>query len=828
MSAEYNASHMRKMTDRAHIRYSPSQLLVSVDSYGQYHMIKEIIDNAIDEVSNSTTAQLEIYFFQQRHKVKDAEGKDTEVAGWQVAVIDTGRGFPPDCLKPAVEEMKFSGKFETDAYATSSGLYGYGLTVATSLCNRYRMLSNRGNVLSYYNGNLQDNNESGVVDYTGSIPSGTCAVLEVAPQYFTQVDIFRDKGYEQIVTFLKVLSIFSNTISSDPTQPKYKFYLATKPLDEKFWSLDANAARDYIQTVAVKKCEELFNSLHAADYVDYLSKLWECNSNLTWSLDNIFGSDNDKLKWYDVRLFLFKPNLYGKSLSLINDVVIRNQNSIHITTVNKLIKQKLAPYIEEEDIRNYFTTIYQLPVYTAMNIKYQHAKFSGGTKDGFVDTGFGKVFEQEITNHFNNVEDAKWETLAKLISSAVENSFNLYYNKPATTNKIKNKLIGLGTGYYGCTVKNRMDAELFIVEGLSASHITAVREPYHAVYLIEGKPLNVIIDKNNLTRSIQLVERVPAYKELMDILNVYPRQTDLSNCQFGKIIISTDADSDGYHIASLHVGALWTINPLLLSMGFVYIANPPLYEMSVRGDRSKRKLLIKDRQELFKHWVEIYSKYIRVEYTSSATYGEMREFNESEFKGMAYEVLEVGEYLTEYSKQYAMSPVILEKLASITWALNPYAPDIEAIERALQHKVQYNAITKVLTVESRPVDIQISLQLFNESLYNDILPRLQQIKFKKLNLFVSTKNTNKYVRQPVTITQLYQLFTVFNDAFDIKRHKGLGGMDDDELTQAFIDPYKRRLTKITSIGDVDVLYGLLGVDTATRKELLVKNGLQVA
>jgi DNA gyrase/topoisomerase IV subunit B len=829
----YTDEHLKGLSDRDHIRLNATGLIVSTDMYGQYHTIKEVLDNSIDEISILPDAHMDVYFFQ-----------DLKNKRYQTVVIDTGRGFPLGKVYQAVTELKFSGKFTTDAYKTSSGMFGYGLTVAVNLAKRYRVITHRENQVVSVD-NLDDSPlpVQSKMDYLDPM-TGTVVALDVLDEIFTDVDKFTMEGYNKIIHFLQILSIFSHVTVADPNHQKYRFFLYTQPIHEEFWTLDAATAATYIQKQYEHRAIKLYDSLDANNSNRFLSDLWELDTSFVWSEENIFKREmfptenlvdpKDKRKGYvhlgyDVRLYIPKLLRSGKCLSLVNNVVIRNQNSSHISVVTKILKSKLRSRITDEAIQKYFDNHYDLPIYYAMSIFYQGAKFSGYTKDGFISDKFEKVFEKALLEQMEELPSFYWDEVFDYIVKHIETSYNIFYNKPMSTNKLKNAMLETKIKWYDCESNNREEAELFIVEGTSAAHITNARDPNrHAVMLIKGKPTNIIIDKDNVAKSIELLYKYTAYKDLTTILNTKPEHIDLSNCRFGKIIISTDADSDGYHIAASHVGAFYMINPLLISSGIVHVANPPLYEVFVttRG----KKILLRDKYDLMMFRANSYAKFLDIYYKHKDSRQQPKLLkndgdNSNLFTGLCVVVTELGEYITEYAEQFAVPAEILERLAMVTYALDPHRPNIGIIEAVLNTKVHYIQSYKTIRIESMPKDIVISLPTFRQQLYDTILPLLKQYAWDKTELYVSTKATDKYKMQRMSYMQLFSIFRKIDEGFHVKRHKGLGGMNEEDLRTAFINESTRKLKQITSIGDVDVLYSLLGVDVTGRKRMMIEQGM---
>ena len=99
---------------------------------------------------------------------------------------------------------------------------------------------------------------------------------------------------------------------------------------------------------------------------------------------------------------------------------------------------------------------------------------------------------------------------------------------------------------------------------------------------------------------------------------------------------------------------------------------------------------------------------------------------------------------------------------------------------------------------------------------------MNKIRFRKLDVYVSSKKSKDMVQHPVTLMQLYQYLKKIDDQFDMERFKGLGQMPAVDRFNTCMDPNNRRTFQVTSVGDVKSIFGLLGAESAHRKRLLTK------
>ena len=126
---EYNADSIRSMDDIEHIRFRTTAYIDDTYIQGQFHIIKEIVDNATDELSING-GHLDVFMFRSPRN-----------STYQIVVVDNGRGIPIGKIIDSFVNAKTSGKFDTDSYQYSSGLFGIGSTVTMSLSNWFRVIS---------------------------------------------------------------------------------------------------------------------------------------------------------------------------------------------------------------------------------------------------------------------------------------------------------------------------------------------------------------------------------------------------------------------------------------------------------------------------------------------------------------------------------------------------------------------------------------------------------------------------------------------------------------------------------------------------------------
>lgn len=332
------------------------------------------------------------------------------------------------------------------------------------------------------------------------------------------------------------------------------------------------------------------------------------------------------------------------------------------------------------------------------------------------------------------------------------------------------------------------------------------------------------LDRQDLTKD-------KIYQDIMRILNVNPRTTDISKCRFSKIIIATDADPDGYHISTLHIHDLYLINPLLISSGLVWVANPPLYSIDVNKNK---RLFLRDKKALMDARINfIYSQTFDFQVITEVN-GKTNTVpvDKALFREICYLITYIGEQFDVVAQQLNIPRLILERFVYAIRYLYPtidYDHLCEYFANADGDNVQVNILPEqqTLVVSIGDKDYPISLTDVGKVIKDYLLPLVKKYKYNNLyfNFRWLLKSALNHDYQLMSPMQLYTILVQLNDSIRVKRYKGLGEMPKDSCFETLMDPTTRSLTHITAAGDTSKNYRLVGRDTVEdRKALMAANG----
>ncbi|MEI3266910.1 MAG: DNA topoisomerase (ATP-hydrolyzing) subunit B [Frisingicoccus sp.] len=536
MSDNYSADQIQILEGLEAVRKRPGMYIGSTSSKGLHHLVYEIVDNSVDEALAGYCDTITV-----------TVNKDNSVT-----VVDNGRGIPVDIQekagRPAVEVvftiLHAGGKFGGGGYKVSGGLHGVGASVVNALSEwlevvvykdgkKYKQRYERGKVME----DMQ--------------------VLGDTEKHGTKVTFKPDK------------QIFEDTV--------YDFEILKERLRETAF-LTKGLKIILIDDREDQPVERIFHYEGGIkEYVEYLNRPHDV------LYPEIIYCEGTKDDVY-VEVAMQHNNSYTESCySFVNNIItpeggthlIGFRNALTKTfndyaRKNKLLKDS-EPNLSGEDIREGLTTI--------ISIKIGEPQFEGQTKqklgnseargavDSIVSERLMIFLEQNPTVGKMIAEKA---VLAQRARDAARKARDLTRRKTALeTMSLPGKLAD-------CSDKDPANCEIYIVEGDSAggSAKTARSRATQAILPLRGKILNV--EKSRL-------DKILVNNEIKAMITAFGtgihEEFDISKLRYHKIIIMTDADVDGAHIATLLLTFFYRFMPELIKQGYVYLAQPPLYKV---------------------------------------------------------------------------------------------------------------------------------------------------------------------------------------------------------------------------------------------------------
>ena len=806
---EYGNDAIVTMDAMTHMRAKAGMYGARVnDVQGNLLQIKEIVDNSFDEILDKTRVYpINITFF-----VND------NMTDYQVCITDRGRGIPVDKLVDSFTKANTSGKYSGTAYVASTGTFGVGSTVSVALAGKFIGITKRDDGFAYLEvakGKIEDTYVTHKRIDADKSTIGTTVLLRPDTSLLTKSGIFMKApdGFQRLVELLEFYDIFNNNVH-------VKVAIVKGMIGDDVIHQDHAKLWKFLNSGTFEGEKVVYESATAKSPRKYIQKKFGLRHTV-WELGRIFkqvGGETDPYG-YDIDIFVDQTCQSGY-VGAVNNTPIDNPTSSHIETLQKCIKDKLLDYIDDENKLQYFETKYQVPISGHILAWFHGADFIGQDKTRFENGRFRDMYRSALRKVFNKISEAKWECLYEAIKENFEQEFAKYSK---TAYKISKSLKGIGYtlnhigSFYNCSSTDRTMTELFITEGDSAGgRVKAVRDDrYQAILKLRGKPFNAIRgDNKKLNQNL-------IYQDMVRLIGVTPNDKDLSNMNFNKIVIMTDADADGCHIVSLLIGTFYRINPLILEQGRVIITNPPLYSTLMKN----QAIYLRDQDALeqsrincvYRTLLDVYIETKQGEYT----------LNDDQFMSFCYLVKHIGRTVVKVANVLNIEPMILEQLIHCVDYLSVTNPDTNKIKQILGvDDVVYNKESDSIILVDSGIEVPVPLQRLQSEIRAYVLPEYERGVWKDFNMYVTTKYSDLYMHAPCTYMMLYSIFETLDTCYSIRRFKGLGEMSEQAIYYTCVDPQSRCFSVVRHVGDEKRIYDMLGADSSARKKLMDNNFIE--
>lgn len=813
--------------DMEYIRLRPNNLLPSLDTRGLVHMLWEYISNSMDEIVQKDGGTILVVLL-----------RNPATQDFQIVVRDDGRGLPTERVQDAYTKLKTSGKIDKNsAYNSSAGQFGMGAKAGAALSSHFRVISKHylgkeSSSLMLEDGAIKDFHTE-----EASIPDGVTVLLQPDLKIFNQAMDFASTGYLDMLALCKQLNIFNDNVN-------FNIFVIDRLFPKRIWEDDINTVVDTIRKyINAPSAHREYCSEDVSDKSEYLFELWRSNSSIIFrdSFDKRPVDSNDKLG-FGVRFFLSKKSATGNTQYFVslNNVVLKDKadNSASLTFL-KTFREIVASRVEDEKLKKFTIEEYTFPtLYLALGVLYNGALLGGTTKSTFHDAAFDKQFYRELSAYFAGKDDEYWVALMAAILPDIAARYSAYYDTAPKKQDTQKTFLDLNfpRNFAECRSFDNTKTELFLVEGTSAGNIISTRNnDYQAIYQTRGKPYNAATRPEQMEENRRRLMRDPIYQDIVKILHIDPNTTNLNQSRYSKIIIATDADDDGYHIRSLHINNLYIINPLIVTSGMVWLANPPLYSMQLTNNRY---LFLRDKNALMDAKVRfLYEPSLEFMIHVNTPAGDKTVVPDDKlYRETCYILEELGEAFTLAAKQLNIPLLILERLCYAVKALFPVI-NFQELEKYFVSSdmsrfvtLDYNPEGHYLVVSVGHNDYAVGLKELGDTIVTQLLPLMKKYKYDKLFFMIRGKNKHTGMVNPIPASPM-QVFTCLSELDSIvkvHRYKGLGEMPTDSCLETIMDPTTRSLTQVTDVGSFVDNYALLGKDSTTRKNLLSESGALAA
>ena len=537
MENNYGADQIQILEGLEAVRKRPGMYIGSTSSKGLHHLVYEIVDNSVDEALAGYCTEIDVQI--------NADNS--------ITVTDNGRGIPVGINAksglPAVQVvftiLHAGGKFGGGGYKVSGGLHGVGASVVNALSEWLEVRVCRDGSI------YEQRYERGKVMYPLKIV-GSCDPEKTGTK----------------VTFLPDKEIFEDTV--------YDFDVLKNRLREMAFL--TKGIKIILRDDREDKKEKVFHYEGGIkEFVQYLNRsktpLYENVIYCEGTVNNIsvevaFQHNDD----YNESIYSFVNNINtpegGMHLTGFRNAITKTFNDY--ARSNKLLKDS-EQNLTGEDIREGLTAI--------VSVKIENPQFEGQTKQKLGNSEARGAVDNVVTEQLTYFLEQN-PTVAKMIceKSLLAQRAREAARKARDLTRRKTALesMSLPGKLADCSDKDPKNCEIFIVEGDSAggSAKSARSRATQAILPLRGKILNV--EKARL-------DRILGNAEIKAMITAFGtgihEDFDISRLRYHKIIIMTDADVDGAHIATLMLTFLYRFMPELIKQGYVYLAQPPLYKI---------------------------------------------------------------------------------------------------------------------------------------------------------------------------------------------------------------------------------------------------------
>ena len=787
----YDAGSIKVLKGLDAVRKRPGMYIGDTDDgSGLHHMVYEVVDNSIDESLAGYCDSIDV--------ILNSDGS--------VSVIDNGRGIPTSiheeegtsAAEVIMTQLHAGGKFDQNSYKVSGGLHGVGVSVVNAL-SQHLMLTIHRDKKKYF------------MKFNNGVPEESLKEIGESEKSGTEI------------TFLPSRITFSKT--------EFDF----KKLETRLRELAFLNSGVNISIIDKRNKEELVSKLSSRGglkaYVKFLDKSREPIIG-----DTIFckgASDDTQLemaiqwnKSYHENCLVFTNNIPqrdgGTHLAGFRSALTRTVNN----AINNLgLQKKEKINLTGDDAREGMTCV--------LSVKVPDPKFSSQTKDKLVSSEVRPIVEsivsENLTNWFEeNPKDSKI-VITKIFEAAAAREAARKAREVSRKNSAL-EISSLPGKLADCQDKSAENSELFIVEGDSAggSAKQARNRRNQAVLPLKGKILNTEKSrKDKILNSSEIATLIQALGA------GYYDDFQIDSLRYHKIIIMTDADVDGSHIRTLLLTFFYRHMPELVTNGYVYIAQPPLFRIR----KNKTELYLKDEKEFDQYFVdELVSASMLKNIEGKALKGkDLKEVMQKAIKldsllesssngdNNFYSLLEQAtissffnsQNFSDEKKSSQTLDYLLKRLNMIDSGWKAALVDMDFIFSKTKDKIKEDFI--------------ISLNSINQNKYyefNKICETIQEHFLSPSKLILNDNEIEINTPRDLVSKGL----ELVKKGASVQRYKGLGEMNPDQLWETTLDPEFRSLLQV-KIDDAqradEIFEELMGDDVDKRKTFIQSNAKKV-
>ena len=566
MSDDYGASSIQVLEGLEAVRKRPGMYIGDPhDGSALHHCIWEVVDNSVDEHLAGYNDKIEV----------------TINHGGTLSVRDFGRGIPVgmheeyniSAAEVIMTKLHAGGKFDNSSYKVSGGLHGVGVSAVNAVSEWMKVTIHR-------DGKVHEQL------YEKGVPATPLSVIGESP----------DTGTE--ITFKPDLSIFTNVIDFEFEQ------IDTRLKETAF----LNAGLEIV--IADERGEEPHISTHLYEggIGEFVTQINNHRQVLHKDVILITGEREIEVGTVTVDLALQWSDAFSESILCYTNIIRNKDGGTHLSGLRGALTKSVNAYAKKknllkgdslsgEDVREGLASI--------VSVKHPDPSFSSQTKDKLVSSEVSSIVETVVYEKLGEYFEEN-PSMAKLIVDKAVLASKAREAARKAKDLTRRKGVLEGGGLPGkladCQSRDPNECEIYLVEGDSAggSAKTGRDRRIQAILPLRGKILNVERQRRNVAKVFQ-------NNEIQTIIRAFGAgvgndEEDESSfnpekLRYRKIIIMTDADVDGAHIRTLMLTFLWRFMKRAITEGYVYIAQPPLYQVT-KGRNSKYAFTDEERDRI--------------------------------------------------------------------------------------------------------------------------------------------------------------------------------------------------------------------------------------